>query len=261
MNFIPKRCTALFTFFVFLFFSIAHLYSIESQGQNEVEKIVKAAQQFYQEGLYQQAIIEFEKALTLTGDDEILTSVYLSLSLAYFKSGNAKKSEDMLRKLFELDSNVNIEESQFDAEYSMIYKKIKAEYWFSIKNGSDGREKEDRRIIAKHSQKPKKKKNKLLSILLIGGVAVAAVLMAVLFWQEGGTERRGNLTIFNRADHYISVAIGTLNTRVEASSSETLTLAEGTHVVVISYSGQHADYTVEIFFEQTTSLTWDGFDS
>lgn len=259
MNLVPKRCTALFTFFVFLFFSIAHIYSIESMEQNDVEKIVKAAQEFYQEGLYQQAITEFEKALTLTREDEILTSVYLSLSMAYFKSGNANKCEDMLRKLFELDSNFNIEESQFDAEYSMIYKKVKAEYWFSIKTGTDQHEKEDRRIIAKHSKKPKKKKNKLLSILLIGGVVVAAVVMAVLFWQEGGTERRGYLTIYNRADHFISIAIGTLYSRVEANDSMTLTLAEGTHEVVVSYSGQSATYTVEIFFEQTTALTWDGF--
>jgi tetratricopeptide (TPR) repeat protein len=222
---------------------------------------LKDAQQSYQDGLYEQAIVKFGKILSLTEDDEIMASVYLSLSLAHFKMENKKKSEDMLRKLFELDSNINLDEGQFDTEYSMIYKKIKAEYWFSIRPGSDKREKEDRKIIEKHSKKPKKKKNKLLSYLLIGGVVIVAVVMAVLFWQEGGTERRGQLTIFNRADHFISISIGTLNRRVESNSSLTLTLAEGTHEVVISYAGQRATYTIEVFFEETTTLTWEGFEN
>jgi tetratricopeptide (TPR) repeat protein len=256
-----RRHTALFTFFLFVFFSIAPIYSIEPQKQNDIEETLRSARQSFADGFYNQAIIEFEKILVLTDDEEILASVYLGLSLAYFKSENIKKSEDILRKLFELDSNINIEENQFETEYSLMYKKIKAEYWFSIKNGSEEREKEDRKIIAKHTKKPNKKKSKLLPILLIGGVAIAAVAMAILFWQEGGTERRGYLNIYNRSDHYISVSIGTLYKRIEAHDSSTIILAEGFHEVEISYSGQNATYRVEVIFEQTTTLIWEGFDA
>jgi tetratricopeptide (TPR) repeat protein len=256
-----RKHTALFTFFLFVFFSIAPIYSIEPLKQNDIEKTIREARQSFEDGFYGQAIIEFEKILLLTHDEEILAPVYLGLSLAYFKSGNVKKSEDILRKLFELESNINIEESQFETEYSLIYKKVKAEYWFSIKNGSEEREKEDRKIIAKHTKKPKKKKNKLLPILLIGGFAIALVAMAILFWQEGGTERRGYLNIYNRSDHYISVSIGTLYKRVEANDSSTLILAEGFHEVEISYSGQNATYRVEVLFEQTTTLVWESFDA
>lgn len=260
MNYLPKQYTAIFTFFIFLFFSIAPIYSTGSPEQNEVEKIVRSAQQFYQDGLYERAIIEFEKALSLTGDDDIKASVYLSLSLACFKSGNTKKSEDILRKLFELDSNINIDEKQFDAEYSMMYKKVKAEYWFSIKTGSEQREKEDRKIIAKRSKKPVKKKTKLFSILLIGAVVVAAVTMALLFWKEGGDERRGYLSIFNHTDAFIGFSIGNLYGRIEASSRETITLREGVHEVRITQQGQSRVYTIEIVFEQTINLVWEGFD-
>lgn len=260
MSFIPKRGTAFFTFFIFLFFLVVNIYSTEPQGQNRIEEILKDAEQLYQSGEYEQALAGFESAIPLTEDENILASIYLKLSQVHYKMENQKKSEDMLRRMFELDSEIKIDESQFDAEYSMIYKKVNAEYWFSFRAGDEQKKKEDRKIIEKLSRKPEKKKKKLLPILLISGVVVAVVAMAVLFWQKGGEERRGNLSIFNRSDTYISVRIGIQNSRVEANSSLTILLKEGPHEVVFSYMGRTAIFMVEIVFEETTVLIWEGWD-
>jgi tetratricopeptide (TPR) repeat protein len=237
-----------------------NIYSTEPQGQNRVEEILKEAEQLYQSGEYEQALAGFKSAIPLTEDEDILSSIYLKLSLVHYKMENQKRSEDMLRKMFELASEIKIDESQFDAEYSMIYNKVKAEYWFSFRSGIEQKKKEDRKIIEKLSTRPEKKKKKLLPILLLSGVVVAVVVMAVLFWQKGGEERRGNLYILNRSDDYISVNIGTLNRRVEANSSITLLLREGTHEVVISNQGRTAIFMVEIVFEGTTVLIWEGWE-
>jgi tetratricopeptide (TPR) repeat protein len=260
MNFIPKRSTAFFTFFVFLFFLVVNIYSTDPLGQNRTEEILKEAEYLYQSGEYEQALAGFQSARSLTEDKDILAFIYLKLSQVYYKMENQKNSEDMLRRMFELDSEIKIDESQFDAGYSMIYKKVNAEYWFSFRVGDEQKKKEDRKIIEKLSRKPDKKKKKLIPILLISGVVVAVVVMAVLLWQKGGEERRGNLSIFNRSDTYISVVIGSQSKRVDANSSLTILLKEGSHEVVISYQGQTAIFMVEIVFEKTTVLIWDGWN-
>ena len=260
MSFIPKRGTAFFTFFIFLFFLVVNIYSTEPQGQNRIEEILKDSEQLYQSGEYEQALAWFQSAIPLTKDKDILASIYLKLSRVHYKMENQNKSEEMLRRMFELDSEIKIDESQFDAGYSMIYKKVNAEYWFSFRVGDEQKKKEDRKIIEKLSKKPEKKKKKLIPILLISGVAVAMVAMAVLLWQKGGEERRGHLSIFNRSDTYISVRIGSQNNRVDANSSLTILLKEGPHEVVISYMEQTATFMIEIVCEETTMLIWEGWD-
>lgn len=158
MSFIPKRGTAFFTFFIFLFFLVVNIYSTEPQGQNRIEEILKDAEQLYQSGEYEQALAGFESAIPLTEDENILASIYLKLSQVHYKMENQKKSEDMLRRMFELDSEIKIDESQFDAEYSMIYKKVNAEYWFSFRAGDEQKKKKTVKLLKSCPENRKKRK-------------------------------------------------------------------------------------------------------
>lgn len=260
MNHLGHKKTAWFTCFLFMFLLLANTYPIQSDENNESTRLIQQGEQLFDQGEYEQALKMFEKAIPLTRDTEILVGLYLKLSLIFFKLDNPNKSEESLRSMFELTTDIDINEDEFEAEYSMIYKKIKAEYWFSVRTKSEAEKKEDRQIIEKLSKKPEKKKNKLVPILLIAGVAIAVIFMAVLMWPNKEEVKRGILKVYNVSEYGISVIVGSINRSCSIGTHVNIFLEVGTYQVEITGQGNTKTYTVTIEENQTSAIFFHGWD-
>ncbi len=260
MGALIRQKTAVVTCFIFMSLLISNAFALESSQTVEARTLIERGEQFLRDGEFQDALECFNKAIPVTQDNHLLAKIYFNISRVYYSINNINKTEENLRKMFELDLEIKIDESQFDAEYSMIYKKVNAEYWFSLSSFDRTEKQRDKRIIQQLSKRPEKKKSKLLPILIIGGIVIVSMVMAILFWKSSDEDNRGMLKVINQSDDHISVIIGTLNRLVAANSSTLIYLEEGTHEVEILGQSKSAFYTITIVANVMSILNWYGWE-
>jgi tetratricopeptide (TPR) repeat protein len=237
---------------------IVNVFPNPLEESSDSSRFIEQGEQLFHQGKFALALKMFEKAIPLTNDDEVLAGLYLKVSLIHFKLNNPHKSEESLRSMFELDTDLEIDEAKFETAYSMIYKKIKAEYWFSVRTKTEAEKKEDRQIIQKLSEKPEKKKNKWLPIVLISGVVIAIAVMAVLFWQNEDDLKRGTLRVYNASEYSISVIVGTTYRNCSSHSHVNIMLEVGTYTVEIIGQGATQTHTVTIEEDETSVIHFYG---
>jgi tetratricopeptide (TPR) repeat protein len=250
---------------VFVFLLIAPAYSYQSDESNDINTTLETGEQLFTRGEYEKALPFLEKAATLIRDNNILSGLYLKISYAHFKLGNTPKSEEWLRYLFEMDPGIETDMSQYESGFSMIYKKIQAEYWFSIRNRTEAEQKQYQKVIEKYSRRPEKKRNKLIPTLLISGVVIAAILITVLTWENKKDNYQGTLIVKNSFPYGVTVSVGDFSLYCSSNHFVKIYLEAGTHTVKITGVditglGNSKIYTVIIEENQTTTINFLGWD-
>lgn len=261
MSACKKKKTAWISCFLFMFLMMVNVFPNPLEKSNDGSRFIQQGEELFNQGEYAQALKMFEKAIPLINDEEVLIKTYMNVSRIHFKLNNLLKSEESLRRMFELNPDPEFDPGEFETEYTMIYKKIKAEYWFSVRTKTEAEKKEDRQIIQKLSEKPKKKKNKWLPIVLIGGVVIAITVLAVLFWQDKDDLNRGTLKVQNESENSISVIVGTTYRHCSGNSFVNILLEAGTYTVEIVGQGNTETHTVTIEENSMTVIHFFGWDT
>jgi tetratricopeptide (TPR) repeat protein len=252
--------TASLTCILFIFMMISNAYLIRADDKVDLSSLCRQGEALYEADQFEAALEVFKKAISLGGDSSPeMNQLYLDISRTYFRLNNREKSEEYLRKIFDGVREADIDERQFEDDYRMMFKKIAAEYWFSMKSVNRVDKQEDRRIIAKMSEKPEKKRKKLLSILLVGGVLVASALGLVLLLGKNNQDNmggKGALKVINRSEFNIMVYVGTMQRFITPYNSVMIYLEAGTYTVEIRTSSVLYSYQVVIRSNETSVLTF-----
>jgi len=106
------RIKILFSVVFFLLvssFSTQPLHQQEVSEQSEIQELIRAGKELYENGEYKEAIIMFLTILTKAKSVNELTEVYFNLSLTYFADAQSEKTEEYLQKMFEIRPDKTIE--------------------------------------------------------------------------------------------------------------------------------------------------------
>lgn len=254
-----KKIT-LITIFLFIFLIFADGIPVYSENEKKGQTLKEEGQRLYDSGDYQGATDVWLQAVPLITERKNLADLYLLLSLANFKLGHKSRSEDFLRQMFELQPEKILKEDEFEADFLVIYNKVKAEYWFSFRTESKEDKDSQQKIIEKLRKKPKKKKKKILAFLIIGFLFVSAVVVTVIL-RNKKDNIYGKLLIFNNTDFIIISRLGVLERYIYVGEYTTYLLKEGSYdveILSLDYSNSRI-YHVDIKVNQIITLNFDGF--
>ena len=100
------RCKSLVyaSLILFSLFLVSNSFSSSLfQAAQEWEKELQAGIDLYNEGQFPEAILHFNRVLSLTQDETILANVHYNLSICHFYSGDKGAAEESIKNLLRLD--------------------------------------------------------------------------------------------------------------------------------------------------------------
>jgi protein TonB len=122
-----KIMTSVILFFFTSSFSVQALPQNSVSEQSEVQKLMRAGKELYENGEYKEATAMFLTILTKAKSVDELTEVYFNLSLTFFANAQSKKAEEYLQKLFEIWPDKTIDERYFPLGFVELYNRLRPE--------------------------------------------------------------------------------------------------------------------------------------
>lgn len=255
---VQMKKTAWLTTFLFIFLLLINSLPQYSQETGKGENLIKKGEKLYLNGDYQEALDVWLQAVPLVKDNKVLAGLYLYISKANFKLGNNSRTEEFLRKMFEIQPRKIPKEDDLDSDFSVIYNKVKAEYWFNFRVESQEDQDSQQKVIEKLSKKPKKKKKKILPILIIGFLAIAAAVVTIILSSKD-EENYGTLVVRNNTELTINVRVGVSERSLGANDSTRYFLAVGDYTVEFYDIDHTQTHNITIIKGESVSISFSGW--
>jgi len=251
---------ALITTFLFIFLMAVNTVPLQSVDENKGKTLMENGKKHYLNGDFQAAIDVWLQAAPLIKEKQKLPDLYLYISFANFKLGQTSRAEDFLRKMFEIQPRKNLNESDYDTNFLVIYNKIKAEYWFNFRVESKEDQETQQKIIEKLSIKPKKKKKKILPLLIIGFLVITVAVVTIILSTKKKEENYGILIVRNLTDDSVFVRFENIDRIVGIFNYAKFFLLEGTYnVELYDYSDHSRMHSVTIIKNETSYISFLGW--
>ncbi len=138
-----NRFTTFFTIFLFIFLifsgSLTDLYSQSKDEDKEISELYKKAEEFYENGSFNQAIDLYEKIIDnlnkkkeLAKTKQKLFKTMVSLALTLFTIKETEKAKSQLKKLIRLNPNEELDREIYPPAFIEIFEKVQKEQLGSL---------------------------------------------------------------------------------------------------------------------------------
>jgi len=222
--------------------------------------LLEAGQHHLDEGDLDKALESLERALPTARDPRVRARIHGLTAWIFHELDQEDRCEEALRRMFELDQDVDIDAKYSSAGFRMRVDKVRAEYWFSMRTAHDERQEAEQQVIASMAKKQKRKKKVWPLLLVAAGVVTVFVAAFLLGSQEAGV-LTGTLRISNQSSFNIRIEIDRAIRTIAPGDWLQLVLEQGRHTLIVSATGQTpVTYTVTVVADATTSFTFTGFD-
>lgn len=170
---------------IFSLFVLSDAYPLKTHYQEDMFKqLIKEGEDLYKKGAMERAVVVFTMALTYAQTNQEYQQAYWNLSLAHFYNSQLEETLEILRKLFEIQPDITIDESLYDPRFVEMFNTVKNE-------GLEQQIKEEEKEPAKYEiqkepavqtvplKKQRLKKRRRFPLLPIIGAVVAVGAVAV----------------------------------------------------------------------------------
>jgi len=122
------RITITSLILIFIFFIFSDAYPLKTHYQEDMFKqLMKEGEDLYKNGALERAVVVFTMALTYAETNQEYVLVYWNLSLVHFYNSQIEETMENLRKLFEIQPDIEIDESLYEPRFIEIFNNIKTE--------------------------------------------------------------------------------------------------------------------------------------
>jgi hypothetical protein len=171
--------------FLFLFMTTIPCFAQDSPPEPDIFSM-EQAEALIAEGLAAEALKMLEKLEPEMKAPEQQIKFYLLKIRAHLALGEKNNAESAVREIYKKNLAERIQMSDLENDTVFLFEKIKAEYWFVLKEEKKDEEAFDRLVIEQHGKKPKKKS--ILPKLIVGTLLAGALVAAVLMFTSGSTD-------------------------------------------------------------------------
>jgi DNA-binding beta-propeller fold protein YncE len=155
----------------FLFSIVSSAYPGQDSAEKEGIRLLTLAEAYYRNIKYRDALQTFLQAEVYLKSEKHLTRLYLGMSKSRYALNDTANIKSALKKLFEIDPDINIDEGEYPRGYLKIFEETRAEVKAELAN------KKDYRVVEKPAGK---KKRKFPWLLVVGGAVLVGVIVYFL---------------------------------------------------------------------------------
>jgi hypothetical protein len=253
--------------------SIPH-YGEDSTPEADINSL-KKVETLLMEGHAEEVLELIERMELEINEPELKTKLLILKIRTYLALGDKDSAENTFRKIFQLDLEDKIQMDCLTEDVRSLYKKIRPEYWFTLKEEGKDKEAFNQLVIQQYQKKPKKKK--FLAKLILGTLLFGAVVSAILLITTGSKEAEdkgdlGTLKFENRNNWDVTIEIYGIVKNVLGKIYNTwqnpyknlvyIELPPGIHSMTVTSTNPQINetkvlvYSVEIFTGQATYFSF-----